>query len=640
MRPLYTLLLLSASVTSFAQTVVDGVADLRNEDFKGSTTVPLWGTWEFYWNQLLTPDDFPGATGRTFIQAPGSWHRQGNYPALGVATFRCRLLLPRGQGDLLVHFPVVNASARVWVDTAQVYEHGVVSATRDGYTPKLGSFMISLPGGREEVALTVQIANFSYYSGGLGNSPRVGTSSITVSRINQLNGVENFFAGSLIAMFIYQIILYFLYHRGKPYLWLGLICLGVALRSMIVHGGSFLLPTLFEDVDWEIWKKIEFGSVYAISSFFPLYVYHLFNRFAPRWPIVIFLSISAFLCGAVLFTPQYTYGRLLEICHIGLLLAFIYAVFVITRAWRNGDRDARTILWGVLVSFPFILLEILKNSRLYPIDISFMYLVELGVLVFLLFQVYLLSNHYAKAYRNLEKLVDERTGELVTANSVKDRLLSVMSHDIKSPLNSLRGILQLYNQGAISKDEFATYAQQIEGDLNKTQLLVDNILLWTSRQLKGVHVTHSEFVLSTVVEENAQLLETIAARKGISIKREVPANLMVRSDRNIINLVLRNLLTNAIKFSFEKGTVTVAVEEKPEVVVIRVCDEGTGMDQATLERLLSPSSSSVSTSGTLREQGTGLGIGLCRDYLTHVGGELSIQSTRGRGSVFIVTLPR
>ena len=78
--------------------------------------------------------------------------------------------------------------------------------------------------------------------------------------MNRSNGIENFFAGSLIAMFVYQMILYFLYHRGKPYLWLALICLGVALRALIVHGGSFLLPNLFPFVSFEIWKKLEFGN--------------------------------------------------------------------------------------------------------------------------------------------------------------------------------------------------------------------------------------------------------------------------------------------------------------------------------------------------------------------------------------------
>jgi hypothetical protein len=85
------------------------------------------------------------------------------------------------------------------------------------------------------------------------------------------------------------------------------------------------------------------------------------------------VGLSVTLCLAVVFSPQYIYGNLLELCHLGLLLSFVYAIYSITKAWRSGEEDARIILWGVLASFPFILLEILKNSRLYPVDINFMY---------------------------------------------------------------------------------------------------------------------------------------------------------------------------------------------------------------------------------------------------------------------------
>ena len=109
----------------------------------------------------------------------------------------------------------------------------------------------------------------------------------------------------------------------------------------------------------------------------------------------------------------------------------------------NFRLDAKIILLGVLAAFPFILAEILKNSVLSPINIQFSHLAESGVLAFLLFQVYLLANQNAKSFKslealnqNLERIVAERTTELTTTNAVKDRLLSIMSHDIKSPLNA------------------------------------------------------------------------------------------------------------------------------------------------------------------------------------------------------------
>ena len=241
-------------------------------------------------------------------------------------------------------------------------------------------------------------------------------------------------------------------------------------------------------------------------------------------------------------------------------MTFVYAVYSIVKAWRAGNPDARVIFFGVMASFPFILTEILKNSLFHPVSFGFMYLVELGVLVFLLFQVYLLAHHYAKSYQkletvnqDLERIVGERTSQLSTANKVKDRLLSVMSHDIKSPLNSLRGILQIYNMGAITQEEFSTFARQVENDLNTTSMLVENILYWTAGQVKGIQVTKEVFDLKSLLEENLRLFHTAVVNKKLNVTHNVMKPLTLHTGRNILNLAVRNLIANAIKFSFEGG---------------------------------------------------------------------------------------
>lgn len=627
-----------------AQTVTKGVADLTNHNFETEGALSLSGEWEFYWNKLLTPADFTVDQHPEYLWAY-SWNRQSDHPAIGFATYRVRMKMPQHHRGLSVFILAINSAGKVWLNNELVLESGTVGSKQEDHRPKLGNSVITIPENIQEVELIIQVSNWSYFSGGFAGTPKIDTSESMFDERNRTNGVENFFAGSLVAMFIYQLILYFLYHRGKPHLWLALICLGVALRALIVHGGSFLLPNLFPQVPWEVWKKIEFGSVYFIVALFPLYVYHLFIEYAPRKPLYLLLGISGGLILAVLLTNQYTYGNLLDVAHLGLLLAFIYAVYSISKAWRGGNKDARVILFGVLTSFPFILAEILKNSQILPFNIGFMYLVEIGVLVFLLFQVYLLANHYANAYRNLEtmnqnleKAIVERTQQLVTANTVRDRLLSVISHDVKSPLNSLRGVLNIYNKGAISKDEFSQLTLQIENDLGKTNMLVENILHWTSSQLKGVSLKMEKFDLYALIEENIRLFDTFSVRKKISIHHNVLPKTEITSDRNILNLVLRNLLSNALKFSFERGKVTIDVKLNHNWLELSIKDEGTGMDAAKLTSLLSPKFTS-STTGTDNEQGTGLGIGLCRDYVQKAGGNLTVESTLGKGTVFKVTLP-
>lgn len=644
LKQIVTLLFLIACFSAEAE-VSRGYIDLSNYDVGSKDPVYLAGEWEFYWNELLSPDQLQDAhRNKRYISVPGSWHRQGDYSALGFATYRVKLKLPAHHSGLSIHFPIINASAKIWINGELVESSGVVSSDPSKYKSRLLATFVALPEAVENIDLVLQVANFNYFSGGIAGTPELNKSSEIFARTNRSNGIENFFAGSLIALFIYQVILYFLYHRGKPYLWLALICFGVAMRALIVHGGSFLLPNLFPQVSWEIWKKLEFGSVYAIVALFPLYIYDLFREHAPVKPVYGFSGLSIVLCCILIFTPQYVYGSLLELCHLGLLLAFIYAIYSISRAWRAGNEDARIILIGVLASFPFILAEILKNSRLFPVEINFMYLVEMGVLVFLLFQVYLLAHHYAKSYKhleemnqNLERLVEERSGQLITANEVKDRLLSIMSHDIKSPLNSLRGILQIYNKGALSKEEFSDYARHIERDLNKTTVLVENILYWTASQLKGVQVNREAFNLRKVVDDNINLVRTIAAHKRITIENHID-DVVINADRNIVNLVLRNLISNAIKFSFEGGLICIDEKISETHLTIDVIDEGVGMDEQTLETLLAPEIV-VSAAGTGNEKGAGLGLALCREYLEKTGGTLLVNSEKGRGSIFTITLP-
>lgn len=621
--------------------------DLRKVDFSQSGMLPVPGVWQFYWNQLLTPEDFleGRANGGEDLPLPGTWNRQGAHPAIGFATYRMIIKLPVQASGLVLYFPVINSAGKIWINGEMVAESGVVSADQNLYRPRLISVVAEIPPHQAQLDVIIQVVNFTHFVGGFSGTPQIGKTSVLMADLNRSHGVDNFFAGSLIAMFIYQLVLYSLYHRGKSYLWLSLICLGVALRAMIVHHASFLLPNLFPSVSWEIWKKIEFGSVYAIGAIFPLYIYELFNKYAPRWPISIFVAAASGLCGMVLLMPQHVYGNLLDVGHLVLLLAFLYAIIVIVKAWRHGNKDARIILFGVLVSFPFILLEIVKNSLFLFFNFQLMYLVEVGVLVFLLFQIYLLAHHYVDSYRdleslntNLEQMVVERTRQLIAANRVRDKLLSVVSHDIKSPLNSLRGILTIYGKGSIDEKEFKHFSRRLEGDLNKTSLLIDNILYWTASQLKGVQVKFEHFNLMEVLTENVELFETVALSKNITIQNEAQESCDVFFDRNILNLSVRNLLSNAIKFSHVGSSIIVHSRHVNGSCEIKVIDFGMGMSPETMDSLQSVHHTQ-SVDGTSNEKGTGLGLSFCREYLLAAGGLLKIESEVGTGSIFTITIP-
>lgn len=623
-----------------------GLYDLSHYNFYTGKAARIDAQWAFYWKQLLTPMTISGASSHQLLSGASGWAVQAGYSGEGYGTYRLTLKLPHNHNGLSIYFPIINASCRIWVNGKWAASSGIVSENPEEYRPELTTILIPLPDKEENIELVIQVANFTHPNGGLSNFPRIDRTADLVDDLTRSNGIQNFFAGSLIAMAFYQLILFFLYRKGKAFLWLALICLGVAIRSLVIHGGSLLLPHLLPDISWTFWKRFEFGAVYAIVAFFPLYVFELFPRFAPKKPLAAFILIGSLSTLLVVFTKQATFGFVLEMIHLCYVLTFIYAFYTIGKAWRAGDSDARIILLGIFASFPFILLEIMKNSAFINLNIPNMYYVELGVLVFLLFQVYLLANHQAKSHKtleamniNLEGIVSARTQELQTANEVRDKLLSVISHDVRSPLNSLQGMLDLYNRGMVTPDEFSQFSRQIQSHLGSTGLLVENILVWSASQLKGGMSQRQTFNLNEMVERNLELFRTAAEQKHVVLRSHATTPITLSWDKNIVHLALRNLIANAIKFSHEGGAIDITASKEGYDVHLTVIDYGIGMDSATLDTILS-TRRSASREGTGKETGAGIGLSLVRDYVIHAGGQLKAESTVGKGSRFTLVIPQ
>ena len=633
MRILLTILLaFLLSPASYGQIVLD----FSNHDFAAGKA-RLHGQWEFYWDQLLSPDDLKaGAPRGDPLHVPSSWSYDGKYPSLGIGTYRVKIRLPEGdKTDLSFYFPPVRCAAKVWVNGVLKDSIGMVG-TREKYHSKLSGLLLSVPP-QNEVEVVVQVANYDYLSGGIVSGVWLGRTSEIQRDINIKSGLDTIFAGSLFAMFVYLTMMFLLYRRGYSFLFLALICLAVALRTLVIESGSVLLPQLFPSSEWAIWKKIEFFSVYGIVALFPLYVSSVFPTVSKKTIDRIFITLAFVLCAVVIVTPQYIYGRLLDIAHLGLLGGFVYAYWVISKGLKQKIQDARILLTGVLAAFPFILLEIIKNTSFLNVRLPFTYLVEFGVLTFLLFQVYVLGNHYARAYESLKKLVDERTLELSQANKIKDKLLSIISHDIKTPFNSLRAIISLFNQGVIKGDEIGPIMKQIETQMGITNLLIENVLLWVRSQMTGISISVEPLLLRNLVNEHLSLYETTAASKKIHLVNEIQNELSVKADKHILSLVLRNLISNAIKYSFENGTINVSAQKIDGHVSLSISDNGTGMSESTMTKLLQREDL-ASELGTRNEMGTGLGLMVSREYLLKMGSALTVESVLGKGSTFRISL--
>ncbi len=251
----------------------------------------------------------------------------------------------------------------------------------------------------------------------------------------------------------------------------------------------------------------------------------------------------------------------------------------------------------------------------------------------------------------LKQMVDQQTGELINKseeilaqkkalealNVTKDRLFSIISHDLKGPLAQLKSTFDLIDSEDISIEELQVLLPMLNLSIGSTLNLADNLLYWAKSQLDGIQVRQVWFDLKEIIIENYDLFKARAESKSIEIENQIDKTIMVYADRDMINLVLRNLIANAVKFTNENGKITIECETVNGFIKTFVQDTGTGLTKEEIENIFSKGN--FFKNGTSGEKGSGLGLIICQDFIEKNGGSLEIESTAGNGSKFIFSLP-
>ncbi len=232
------------------------------------------------------------------------------------------------------------------------------------------------------------------------------------------------------------------------------------------------------------------------------------------------------------------------------------------------------------------------------------------------------------------KLKNEQLQEL---NIVKDKLFSIISHDLKGPLNSLKGSLTVLQMGGVNEVEFKKLIDGIGVQLHHTSDFLSNLLQWAKMQMDGQLYAPEEIHLANLVENNFQLLKSEFIQKGVSADNQIAASAKAWADPNMIDAVFRNIISNAIKYSKSGGKITVSAVVKENIVEVSVTDNGIGIPSRHLTTLFTLQG--VTTQGTREEKGTGIGLVLCKELIEKNGGKIWASSKEGEGSVISFSLP-
>jgi len=234
--------------------------------------------------------------------------------------------------------------------------------------------------------------------------------------------------------------------------------------------------------------------------------------------------------------------------------------------------------------------------------------------------------------------------DLIELNSMKDKFFSIISHDLKNPMGALLTLSELLydNYEKYSPERAGMLIQTLYESSKSAFNLLENLLIWSRAQRGKLDFTPTEFRLRDVVEGTLKLLGELSSKKGIRIEDRVNPDVMVYADRNMLETVIRNLISNGIKFTGENGEIrvgsSIVSNGNSRMAKIFVSDNGIGMSPAVYEKLFRIDSN-FSTPGTNEEPGTGLGLVLCSDFVKINGGEIAVESVSGEGSTFYFSVP-
>lgn len=295
-----------------------------------------------------------------------------------------------------------------------------------------------------------------------------------------------------------------------------------------------------------------------------------------------------------------------------------------------------------------------------------MFMISVILLLFFVFFIfYLLSNR--KKYKQMNSLLLHKNFEIKQQNEkissiaenlkqaneailkkntsleelgqLKNKLLSIICHDFKSPVNSLKAVMEVIKSDNWTEEQKTFVLSNLTHKIDNVMEFSTNLIHWAYTQMDGFKVNPSVFDLNVLVQKNIELTQIQAEQKYISFHMKLGSVNEVFADRDMINSTLLNLIHNAIKFSPENGRIYIRTFDNEREIGVSIKDNGVGMSEENIQRILKRGEK-ISTYGTVSEKGTGLGLQLCKEYVEKNGGRIHIASQIGQGMVFSFSLPK
>ncbi len=477
--------------------------------------------------------------------------------------------------------------------------------------------------------------------------------------------------GLIAFLFIYNIFL-FLSIRDTTYLYFAFFigCTGLLFSLYNNIGKELIWDQIPPSVLWEsiVAAAASSGMILFSSRF-------LNSRLkTPKihlWLLaLIFINIPFIIIGILGW-----HNLAIELILYNSAMSLFFLMSLAIKSWNSGYQPAKLYLLAWSFHVIGVILSLLVNTSLLSIDINISHILQASSTVSIFFMSFALSkkinvyietrdaaremalktameNEKLISYQNqqLEAKVQQRTidleqsistlsaqrKDLQEANVFKDKIFSIISHDLKSPISSLAGLLQIMKMKTLNEEERGNAINSLEIALKGTKSLLDNVLAWASKNQTKTEETE-EIELKSLVDNIFQIFHFQAEKKGITLNNLIDYDFHIVSNKDMLQLVIRNLISNALKFTKKNGMVDVGMRQDFLNVEIFVKDTGVGMSEQVVSNLFK-SNKHNSTRGTENEKGTGLGLILCKEFVEKYNGSIHVKSEIKKGSTFTLKL--
>lgn len=506
----------------------------------------------------------------------------------------------------------------------------------------------------------------------------------TVKSLSEKRDINGYltagFVGLMVIIFLYSLFL-FISTRDNVYIWYLGYLLWMSFSMPYANSYPFIQNLEFLFIDKSFWNNyflVWHSPVYFFVGMFCINYLNLKKQLPVIYKLIIIELVLLCAIAPLLNLFFLDLVNIISPFQVGVLLLYLTCIITAYYLMFKGQKHARFYVLGWTFMILFVFMFFATVNGFFPFNTFSRNALYFGVAL----EVWMFSlalgdriniirkekEEAQKKYLNLvdsknkdlEKNIKERTillqealEELETANSEledktrklsesnrnKDVLMSIVGHDLRGPISSFKVLLELALDEKVSKEKLAEVTEKMNLKVDSILFLLENLLQWAKKQKDGIRTMPVSLILKTKIDENLKDVSLKAENKNIKINNFVEDNIKIFCDAVQFNIIIRNLLFNALKFTKKNGQINIKAEfEKDDLVKVAVSDNGIGMDEETRNEIFSEFISN-SKHGTDGESGSGIGLSICKEFVRKNGGQISVESEIGKGSTFFFTLP-